>query len=134
MRRHGAVDSTLGWIYWNLAAEAVSNRHGNGKSMRLRYEDFMSSPQHVLRALADLVGERPAQLPFVADRTVQLGGNHTVSGNPSRFKVGVVELRDDDEWRARQGKLDHIIVTSMALPFLRRYGYAVRPATLSLRA
>jgi hypothetical protein len=131
MRRHGAVDSTLGWIYWNLAAEAVSNRHGNGKSMRLAYEDFMSSPQYVLRALADLVGERPAQLPFVADRTVKLGGNHTVSGNPSRFKVGMVELRDDDEWRARQGKLDRMIVTSMALPFLRRYGYAVRPATRS---
>jgi len=131
MRRHGAVDSTIGWISWNLAAEAVSNRHGSGKSMRLRYEDFMSSPQNVLKALADQVGEHPAELPFVADRTAQLGGNHTVSGNPSRFKVGRVELRNDDEWKAGQGKPDRIIVTSMALPFLRRYGYAVRPATRS---
>jgi hypothetical protein len=99
--------------------------------MRLRYEDFMSSPRDVLRALAELVDEHPAQLPFVAERTVQLGGNHTVSGNPSRFKVGTVELRDDDEWRAKQSKFDRIIVTSLALPFLRRYGYAVRPATRS---
>jgi Sulfotransferase family len=131
MRRHGPVDSTLGWISFNLAAEAVANRHASGNSMRLRYEDFMSSPQDVLRALAELVDEHPAQLPFVAERTVQLGGNHTVSGNPSRFKVGTVELRDDDEWRAKQSKFDRIIVTSLALPFFRRYGYAVRPATRS---
>ncbi|HEY3208514.1 MAG TPA: hypothetical protein VGL18_01780, partial [Actinomycetota bacterium] len=91
------------------------------------------SPQDVLKAIADLVGEHLGELPFVADRTVQLGGNHTVSGNPSRFKVGMVELRDDDEWKARQGGLDRIIVTSLALPFLRRYGYPVRPATRSRR-
>jgi hypothetical protein len=131
MRRHGAVYSTIGWISFNLSAEAVTNRHGRGKTLRLRYEDFMSSPRDVVKAIADLVGENQAELPFVAERTVQLGGNHTVSGNPSRFKVGMIELRDDDEWKAKQGGLDRIIVTSLALPFLRRFGYAVRPATRS---
>jgi hypothetical protein len=43
----------------------------------------------------------------------------------------MIELRDDDEWKAKQGGLDRIIVTSLALPFLRRFGYAVRPATRS---
>jgi Sulfotransferase family len=131
MRRHGAVDSTILWISFNLATEAVTSQHGSDKSLRVRYEDFISSPRDVLKAIADLVDEHPREFPFVADRTVQLGGNHTVSGNPSRFKVGMVELRDDDEWKARQRELDSIIVTSLALPFLRRYGYAVRPASRS---
>lgn len=131
MRRHGAVDSTLGWISWNLAADALISRRRDGKGLRLRYEDFMSNPRDVLNAIADLVGEHPTELPFVGDRTVQLRANHTVSGNPSRFKVGMVELRDDDEWKARQGALDRVIVTSMALPFLRRFGYQVRPRLVS---
>jgi hypothetical protein len=128
MRRHGAIASTMGWISWNLATDAVIGRHGDGRSLRVRYEDFISRPGDILRAIADLVDEHPPALPFVADRTVRLSGNHTVSGNPSRFKVGMVELRDDDDWKVRQSGLDRIIVTSVALPFLRRFGYAVRPA------
>jgi hypothetical protein len=131
MRRHGAVESTLGWISWNLAADAVIRRHGRGRSVRLRYEDFVSRPQDMLRAIADLVDEHPTRLPFAANGAAELGGNHTVSGNPSRFKVGKIELRDDDDWKTKQTGLDRVIVTSMALPFLRRYGYAVRPAARS---
>lgn len=131
MSRHSALESTIGWISLNVAADAVIRRYGSGKSLRLRYEDFISNPGDVLKAIANLVGESPAELPFVSERTVHLRGNHTVSGNPSRFKVGMVELRDDDEWKVNQAGLDRIVVTSLALPFLHRFGYAMRPATRS---
>ena len=78
--------------------------------------------------MAELVGEDAEQLPLEGERTALLARNHTVSGNPSRFKTGAVDLREDTEWRARQSRRDRLAVTALAMPLLSRYGYDVRPA------
>ena len=124
--QHGAASSTVSWVGWNLAAEAVRRRHEARRSLLVRYEDFIAEPRAVLLRIAQLVGETGDELPFDGDRTVRLARNHTVSGNPSRFKTGPVELREDREWLTRQPVVDRLTVTAMALPLLRRYGYPVR--------
>jgi Sulfotransferase family len=125
--QHSAVDSTLSWLGWNAAAEALRLRHGRARSLLLRYEDFVERPRAALAAMTELVGEAGAAVPIEGERTGLLGSNHTVSGNPSRFRTGRVELRADDEWLTRQPAVDRLVATAVALPLLHRYGYALRP-------
>jgi hypothetical protein len=125
--QHGPLDSTLSWVGWNAAAEALRRRHDPQRSLLLRYEDFVSRPREALVAMTELVGEDGAAIPIEGERTAVLGRNHTVSGNPSRFKTGPVELRADDEWLARQRAGDRAVATALSLPLLRRYGYPLRP-------
>ena len=96
--------------------------------MLLRYEDFIDDPRAALTGMARLVGEAPTDMPLDGERTARLTVNHTVSGNPSRFTTGAVELRRDDEWITRQERGDRLVSTVLALPLLSRYGYAPRPA------
>jgi hypothetical protein len=132
--QHGPVDSTLSWLGWNLAAESLRRRYDASRSMLLRYEDFVARPRDALCDMARLVGENPRSIPLEGERTARLAPNHTVSGNPSRFRTGTVELREDTEWVARQRGADRLVVTTLALPMLHRYGYRLRPQTMLKRA
>lgn len=126
--RRGAFDSTLRWTLLNLGAEAVRRSAGRGQAMTLRFEDFVATPRPTVERVCAFVGERPLKLPFLDDRTVELGAHHTLAGNPARFSTGVVELRSgDEEWRARQSAREKLMATALALPFLRRYGYPLKP-------
>ena len=127
--RHGPVDSTLSWIRWNSLAESVRAKSPPSSSLLLRYEDLVARPRPSLLDVAALVGEAPPALPLEGERTALLEPNHTVSGNPSRFRTGRVELRADDEWITRQSAAQRSMVTSLALPLLSRYGYPLRVGT-----
>jgi hypothetical protein len=128
MEAHSPTSSTLSWLGWNLAAEALRRRHDARRSLLLRYEDFVARPRPTVQRIVDLVGESPESLPFENDRTVRLGRNHTVSGNPDRFKTGSVKLREDAEWAAKQPRGDRLVTTMLALPLLHRYGYRLVPS------
>ena len=128
MEAHGPTSSTVSWLGWNLAAEVLRRRHDARRSLLLRYEDFVARPRPTAQRIVDLVGESPESLPFENDRTVRLGRNHTVSGNPDRFKTGSVNLREDTEWAAKQPRGDRLVTTMLALPLLHRYGYRLLPS------
>ncbi|HEY2792637.1 MAG TPA: sulfotransferase [Micromonosporaceae bacterium] len=127
MRQHTATQSGLSWVAWNLLTEDVARRGYQGRFARLRYEDFAADPQQTISSVLDLVGADVVGTPFVDASTVKLSGNHTVSGNPSRFNVGAVALRRDDSWRDDQGSRDRLISTATTLPLLHRYGYPLAP-------
>lgn len=131
--RRGALDSTLRWDLLNLGSEAIVRQAGPNRALRLRYEDFVAEPRRYVDLMRTLVHERPSGWsPFVDDHTVRLGPNHTIAGNPSRFVTGRIHLEDRPEWREAQTRVDRLIATAVALPFLRRYGYPLhvdaRPA------
>jgi len=128
---HGTVDSAVNWVMWNLAAGAVRRRSGKSRSMLLRYEDFVLHPRDAVAAIAKMLGEDGAELPFEGDRTVRLGTNHTVSGNPSRFTTGTVEIRPDEEWISGQRPVDRWVTTALTLPLLPRYRYPLVPRAAS---
>ncbi len=92
----------------------------------VRYEDLVGQPERTLRRLAELVGEPWSGLELSGPRTVELSGNHTAWGNPSRYKTGAIKLRADNEWVTRLGLVDRLIPTTLALPLLLRYGYPLR--------
>jgi hypothetical protein len=127
MRQHTAARSGLNWVAWNLLTEEVARRGYQDRFARLRYEDFATDPQRAISSVLELAGADTVGTPFVDASTVKLGGNHTVSGNPSRFDVGAVALRRDDSWRNEQRPRDRLISTATALPLLHRYGYPLAP-------
>lgn len=125
MTKHSATESSVHWVAWNLLTEDLARTAFADRSLRLRYEDFVADPAGTMGAVLALAGVPAEGGPFVDDRTVELGGNHTVSGNPSRFARGPVTLRRDDAWRTAQTRRSRMVSTAAALPLMRRYGYRV---------
>ena len=113
------------WSRFNLAAEAVRARHRRGASIRLRYEDLIEHPAEALERILRMLGEEHNGLAFVEDHVVEFNENHTVWGNPSRFRRGKVELRLDDEWLDKLEKRARLVTTLVCAPLLLRYGYPI---------
>lgn len=128
MPRFGANESTRHWTQLNAGAELIRRHVPPDRFMLVRYEDFIRDPRRTTSSIATFVGRPMPSTQFVDDRTVELRPNHTVGGNPDRLSSGTMRLRPDDEWMERQGRGDRFKATAIALPFLSRYGYEVRPA------
>jgi hypothetical protein len=118
-----AWKSTAYWVGFDLACEAITGRHPE-RSLFLRYEDFIADPAPVVDALLRLCGSDPAANP-VRDRTFELRGNHTVTGNPDRFLTGPTVIGErDDAWRSELPARARLAASAISWPLRRRYGYA----------
>jgi hypothetical protein len=124
MDRHTAHKSALNWLAWNTLIEKVGRRLQH--RLRMRYEDFVAAPRSSVERILRLIGVPATRSPFLDASTVELRGNHTVSGNPTRFQTGRIELRPDDAWRVEQTRRDQLLTTVVTMPLLRRYGYAAK--------
>ncbi len=122
MLEHRPYDSAMKWVSWNGLTEWTSLAFP-GRYRLQRYEDFTADPRGVVDELLRLVGVAPASSPFRDDRTVELVPNHTVSGNPGRFRSGTVEIRADEAWRDELPVTARLATTALTLPLMQRYGY-----------
>jgi Sulfotransferase family len=114
--------STTYWVGFNLASEAVIKRYPE-RSLFLRYEDFIAEPAAAIGRLLELVGAEGAVNP-VRGRTVDLGKNHTVTGNPDRFRSGPTLLRpEDDAWKKELPGRARLLTQALSWPLMARYGY-----------
>lgn len=123
MPRHSAFGTAARWTIRNLATELFWRRRT--RYLMLRYEDAMSHPQETIERILDFLGEQADQLPFTDTHVVKLTPDHTVWGNPDRFKIGEVQLRLDDEWKTKMKLTDKWIVTILTWPLMRHYGYPI---------
>jgi hypothetical protein len=119
------------WLSLNLAAEALRRRAVVGRTILVRYEDFVAKPRATMERLTRFIGESPEGLPFLDDHTVQLGENHTAGGNPGQLTSGPKRIRLDDEWLEAQPAGRRLVATSFALPLLHRYHYPLFPRARS---
>jgi hypothetical protein len=124
-QRTGPVTAFM-WNVNNLVAESLW-RGDPGRYLRIRYEDFIRQPRGTVERVLGMLGEESAALPFRGERRVELGANHTFSGNPDRLSAGVIDVRGDEEWLSRMAWRDKAMITALTWPLLRRYGYATRP-------
>jgi len=117
-----AWKSTAYWVGFDLACEAITRRNPD-RSLFLRYEDFIADPGAAVDGLLRLCGSDPAANPL-RDRTCELRGNHTVTGNPDRFLTGPTAVGDrDDGWRSGLPARARLAASVMSWPLRRRYGY-----------
>ncbi|MDQ3963254.1 MAG: sulfotransferase [Actinomycetota bacterium] len=128
VRQRNALDSTVRWNVLNLEAEFLLRRLAKTNAMRLRYEEFVAAPRDVAARVTAFARETDATSPFVDGKTLVLTPNHSIAGNPSRFAVGEVTIEDKGRWQTEQSALDRRVATTVASPFLHRYGYKMRPS------
>jgi hypothetical protein len=116
---------------WNVqnASLQLLARMGT-PTLRVRYEDLVSSPEATLAQIASFAGLplRGRPMEFLGSDSggqwAQLRATHTASGNPMRFQTGRVAIRGDERWRSAMPPAQRSAVTALTLPLLAQYGYA----------
>jgi hypothetical protein len=113
------------WSTLQVEMEVIA-RMGGARSARLRYEDVVVDPLGSLVEATTALGLplSAADLPVLDGSRLVLGPSHGLSGNPSRFRSGAVELRRDDRWRIAMPTVDRAVVSALTLPLLLAYGYS----------
>jgi hypothetical protein len=115
--------SAVFWELENLALELL--RQAARRSVRLRFDELTREPRRSLSAALAALGIE-ADLEFLRHRSLHLGPNHTVAGNPVRFRRGDVAIEADLEWRSRLEAGPRRVVTTLTWPLLLRYGFPLR--------
>ena len=116
---------------WSIRNYSYAFLSGFTRLSPLRYEDFVNNPMFYLAKTLARLGfdDEAGSLPIVDGREISLSVDHTVSGNPSRFKTGNIELRPDEEWKVKMRGVDKNVVTALTAPLLVKYGYLGRKET-----
>ena len=120
MGTRGLLSSVSRWTENGLGASALRRKVPADRWMFLRYEDFAARPRAAVSDILAFRGEDGAP-PFVDDATVVLDVNHTVAGNPNRFRVGQVRIRSDDEWSRRMPRHRQLLVAALTWPLQLRF-------------
>ncbi|RDH81030.1 MAG: hypothetical protein DIZ80_12980 [endosymbiont of Galathealinum brachiosum] len=115
-----AYKTALQWNVMNYSMDIMKSRCSYSL---VKYEDFMQEPTSTISNILADAGLHNKDLSFIKGRKINLAVDHTVSGNPMRFKVGDIELRSDDQWVSRLSKLNNNIVTLLTYFRLKKYGY-----------
>ncbi len=108
---------------WDLMNVSMDLLKCFGGYTLVRYEDFMRNPKDIVGNIMNDIGLYNKSISFIKDKQIELGVDHTVSGNPMRFKTGNIELRVDDQWKGEMTKFNKNIVTAMTYTQLKKYGY-----------
>ena len=122
MAKHNSIRSTVFGDAMNLATEVATQRVADTYT-QLRYEDFVAHPRSATERIIETIGEQTVSSPFLSENEVRIEPGCTVSGNPVRFRRGPVALTMDDEWKSRMTRRHRAVVTTLAWPWLMRYGY-----------
>lgn len=120
MTRYSPALSSALWGVTTVEAELL--RFRRRPEVRVRYEDFVRDPRGELERAWTVLGLPTAGLETIAT-TMDLAPNHTVAGNPMRFKTGEVTLRPDTEWTREMPRRDRWTVAAMTAPLRLALGY-----------
>lgn len=114
--------SSRRWIEKNALSE-ILRWHGV-HYLRIRYEDFATTPKDTIRRLEAFL-EEGITVPFVDDHKLELSPSHIPAGNYMRFRRGTTDIRLDDAWRQGMSAADKLAVSALTWPLLLRYGYPI---------
>ena len=118
------------WVGLNLLAEWICAQPGPGRTMRLRYEDFVADPRKTLDGIGALLGLDLTEVANAAStgKTMEVG--HNIGGNRVR-KLESVKLRPDTgEWRDMLSSNEQRLTWLFMGWLMRRYGYKREYLTL----
>jgi hypothetical protein len=121
MARVGPARVSARWLSYNMIFGVLRARR---PALLVRYEDLVRDPAGELRRILGLVDRADASLAFLSDGRAELAVQHTVSGNPLRFRTGAVDIRADEEWRHAMSPGERRLVTTITAPLRAAYGYA----------
>jgi Sulfotransferase family len=127
MNTYHPVEMGFRWMVFNLCFHLLA-RLGVPR-LPMRYERLVRSPRVEIERIGALLSEDFADedFGFLRDDRVELGIQHTVSGNPMRFEQGTIQLALDEAWKTQLDPTGRRLVSILTFPLLLCYGY-VRPA------
>jgi hypothetical protein len=121
LMRFSTTRTTVSWLAINHEIARVGlDSEGY---MILRYEDFIGEPRKTLQRVCDLIGVDSSALTFVGERIIELSERHVLMGNPSRSRLGKIELRLDDDWEASMSKTVQRLIMAATWPMRGKLGY-----------
>lgn len=121
--RYSVPKTAVAWLTFNAVFERMARLGTPAAYCRVRYEDLVEAPTETLAAVGRQLGLDPREGWCVEARTAHFGPNHTVSGNPIRFRKGPMELVIDDDWLAAMPAWQRFVAETVGAAQLRRYGY-----------
>lgn len=120
MPKYSYIKSGIWWFGANLVSEIVSKKVEN--SYLLKYENFVENPEKEIGRLLERFFEENS-IAFTSYNSINLESNHTVAGNPSRFKTGPIDIRPDRKWIENMKVLHKTIIWMIDFILMIRYGY-----------
>jgi hypothetical protein len=127
MRQLGTVRSALEWNWFNGWCTALKSLgRDRMRYVSLKYEDYVREPRSSLQRVTAALGlEVPdSDFDFIgADGCAELSQNHAINGNLSRFAIGKIGLKPDDEWRSAMTSTRARLIKVLTLPLMLAYGY-----------
>jgi len=120
MPRMGLVRASGEWMLSNWLVGLLKRRVS--KYRIITYEALASSPKSSIAKILEWIGINRTDLPFfVNEQVVRLGVDHTVSGNPIRFKHGKLEVLQDIEWEHNMSLIQRFVIAAATYPLIKRY-------------
>ncbi len=124
MATYSSHSASFSWMYRNLLIQGLSMT--SIPYVRIHYEDLIEEPQKTVECIAQVVGLPVERYEFIHGREIHLEPGHTVAGNPSRFRHGLITLNLDAEWVSHLKRRDKWIITALTAPLLQLYHYPLR--------
>jgi hypothetical protein len=120
--RLAAFRAILGWITANHAANQLKTVLPEKCYTRVRYEDFVESPEATLLSLGKFLNmDMDGIISRVRDG-LEPGEKHQIMGNPSRFDK-VIKIKADYAWKKELPTGLRLLCRLMAGRFMVKYGY-----------
>jgi hypothetical protein len=118
--RISALRTSLRWMVEHPLITRIGKSIRCGRYMLLRYEDLARSPKAAVKSVLDFVGVEDGLSFFTGEHRADLKHNHSVSGNPVRFKTGAIDIRYDDEWMRNICLTDRLTASLITYPLRKR--------------
>ena len=112
--------SALNWQVTNLVSELTIRYVG--KSIRLRYEDIVSSPSESLSAVGNTVGIDMSGIAKLVSDGSPLRSGHVGAGNRMRRKSAII-LKPDTRWLGEMPIRQQSFVWWISAWMMHKYGY-----------
>jgi hypothetical protein len=124
MPQYPPVRTAAEWSAFNFLLDALRLR--GVPTHLVHYEDFVAAPRAELATIIRFLGRDVcgADLAFVGESSVELPRDHSVAGNPMRFRSGPEQLRLDEAWRTKLDPRTRRLISVVSGPAILRYGYA----------
>lgn len=121
-RIRSAGETSYYWLAWNISISYLQWRT-RMPYLRIRYEDLIADPQRALGKVYAFLSTDTPTYPVNQQREFEMAVNHTIVGNPVKFKRGTIQLRLDSEWEMALSRKDRLTVQLLTWPLLLRYKY-----------
>jgi hypothetical protein len=105
------IRPTVSWVLRNLEVELIKFRHPEVKHVFVRYEDFVNSPQAVLKSLLKQIGLdfEPDMLRFRSHEV------HDYSGNQHKQDRDLPEkIISNQDWKSRLSLMQKALIMTIA--------------------